>query len=156
MNAIEALNRSVGLTLAGVRLNFKRVSSLIMLEVAERFIVDSRLTRIKQVAELLTDTDRLGYVTTETAKIPDGAALEKEARDLIEKRMPDEVACRLIQKGVKEGSPDLTLDDISKLAQDASKEELVAAIEAVLGKSTSPAGKTSGPQRKSATGRQKR
>ena len=146
MSASEALNRPIAVTIAGKKYKARRISILALLSCAETYIIEQKLERIRKVAEILNDADRIAYIEKQSDKIPDGAALRAEAKKMFAKGdVPEEVMCNVLLEGLKQDQPNMTSADVADIFEESSEEEIKPLLAILSGKKKeSRAKKTSG------------
>jgi len=156
MSAGEMLNKPVKVMLAGNEYKLARLSCMQMQSIAEDYVREQMMARIKSAAEILPEDQRMAFVSSEMEKIPVGVDLEAKCRPLLDgKTMPNEIAWRMLHEAIRVHN-DLTLDEAINLYEDASQTEALTAFRALAGKADAPASGNSKPSRGNSGGRRKK
>jgi hypothetical protein len=141
--------------MAGDSIVFRPLGVLLIVSIVESWLQERRIAAVHKIAAGITDAaERARYYDEQTAKIPWGADLEKEAIGLMRAgEIPDAVTHRLLAEA---SVPPRPLPEIADLCHKATAEELVAATRIVLGlgvKKNSRIPRTSGRSRAPTGGR---
>ena len=155
MSAREIVDKVVSLPLAGKVYKVTRLSVIAIMRTAENYVIDQRIRAVERAAHGKTAAERDELISKAVAELPNGVALEKMARPLLGKDMPNELAMMLLHAALLPEHPGMTLEDAALIFGDAAESETVPVFEAIRGKAKSPAAKNSRRSQRSTSGRRK-
>ena len=141
MSCLAVLNDPIEMSLAGHVLKVRRIPVLKLLALAEAHVLERDRAAMRANLELVPEGDRLRFVDDHMDKFS-GEQLADKARELLSSgRIPDELICQILFTSVIKDQPDVTVDEIRCVFDDASREELIEAIGTVTAfkKKVSPA-----------------
>jgi len=159
MSAKEILNKPVTFELCGKKRKFRRLSAMEILSIAEDYIIDNKIKKIKATADLIEDVDnQIEFISKKTDELPEGIELESLAKKIIDTgdSMPDAVAFGMLFASMKDFDESLLFDDAVNLFSDSPTEVTIPIYRVIAGKKANvqdrPSSKSS---RKRTAGRRK-
>lgn len=143
MSCLAILNEAIEIHLAGHALKARRIPVLKLLALAEAHVLEREREVMRANLELIPESERVKYVSDRMDKLS-GEALTDKARWMLSKdedgkgHAPDELLCQVLYTAVLKDQPDVTLDEIRCVFDDASIEELLEAVGLITGAKKSP------------------
>ena len=151
------MNKPIAVELCGKTYKMVRLSCMQIIDIAEQYVRDSMLKTIEAAATLISEGERTAFISSELDRIPTGVELEAKARPLLDgKKMPDEIAYRMLHESIRVHQPELSFDDAVNLYNDAESEEMMHAFRVAAGKVDARASTSSKRSRGRTGGRRKK